>query len=275
MSTYAISTWLLGHVPADEAIRLMADAGFSEIELSAEWSPVVSAWEGDPAGVCERLDAAGISVPSVHSPRAGRILDAPDDDDRRASIQANTGYFDLMQAGGIPEIVIHPTGATGNDESDWPAAQNRAMESLKVLAEEAGDAGIRLAVENIGRGGRPGSTMASVLEMIDGLGEHVGLCMDIGHSRQAHLDLLDELSTALASGRLFTLHLHDVDAEGTDHYIPGEACIDFAPYLAMLREHGYDGGRTLEIRVAPEEDAPERLRQAGAVREEWTSLDAG
>lgn len=269
MTRYALSTWLVGEIPADDAVRLLSDAGFTQVELSAEWAPIVSAWEDDPTGVSERLAAAGISVPSVHSPRAGRRIDEPDEEERLASVQANIDYFDLMQAGGVREIVIHPTGATGNDESEWPAARERSMNSLKMLAEEAGDAGIRLAVENIGRDGRPGSTMASILEMIDGLGDHVGLCMDIGHSQMAHLNLLDELSTALASGRLFTLHLHDVDADGKDHYIPGEGCIDFAPYLAMLNEHGFEGGRTLEIRVAPADDAPERIRQVAAVREQW------
>jgi len=149
------------------------------------------------------------------------------------------------------------------------AVPGRSRESLKALADVAGSAGIRLAVENTGGGGRPGSTMASILEMIDGLGGHVGLCMGTGHSQQAHLDLLDELSMALSSGKLFPLHLHDVDSGGKDHYIPGEGCIDFDPYLERLRAHGYDRGRTLEIAVAPAEGVALRVQQAAAVRDQW------
>ncbi len=273
MSTYAISTWLFGHVPADDAIHLMAANGFTEAELSAEWAPITAAWEQDPAGVCEQLAEAGITVPSVHSPRDGRMLDLADDHERLSSVQANLRYFDLMQACGVPEIIIHPvSGAAGDNDDEWAAVPHRSRASLEVLAEKAGNAGLSLAVENIGRNGRPGSTMVSILELIDGLGDHVGICMDIGHTQQAQLDLLDELSTALTAGKLLSLHLHDVDPEGTDHYIPGEGCIDFAPFLDMLEEHDYKGGRTLEIRVAPPEEVVARIRQTAAVRERWESL---
>lgn len=276
MSTYALSTWLVGHVPAQEAAGLLADAGFTQTELSADWAPIVMAWEEDPVGVCGQLAAAGITVPSVHSPEKGRRLDLPDDDERMASVEDNIRYFGLMEACGIPEIIIHPvSGAAGADVEAWAAVPGRSRESLKALAEAAGRAGIRLAVENLGGNGWPGSTMASILEMIDGLGEHVGLCMDIGHSQQAHLDLLSELSTALSSGKLFTLHLHDVDPAGKDHYIPGEGCLDFGPFLGMLRAHGYDRGRTLEIAVAPVEQVAERVRQAAAVRERWEAEESG
>lgn len=271
--TYALSTWLVGNVAAGEAIDLVADAGFTQVELSAEWSQLVSAWEEEPAGVCARLDARGISVPSVHSPRKGRFLDLPDDGERRASVQDNIRYFGLMKACSIPEIIIHPvSGSTGNSSEAWALGAERSRESLEELAEAAGDARLRLAVENLGSGGRPGSTMESLLELIEGLGEHVGLCMDIGHSQQAQLDLLDELCTALSSRKLFTLHLHDVDPDGKDHYIPGEGCIDFLPFLSLLDEHDYDGGRTLEVAVASEDAVVERVQRTAAIRERWERL---
>ena len=270
MITYALSTWLVGQVPADEAIRLLADAGFTRTELSADYAPLVIAWEQDPVGTCARLAAAGVSVPSVHSPEPGRLLDLPDREQRLASVQANRRYFGLMQACGIPEIIIHPVSLTaGPDDAVWAGVPQRARESLQALAEAADAAGVRLAVENLGGGGRPGSTMASLLEMIDGLGDHVGLCMDIGHSQQARLDLLAELAVALSSGKLLTLHLHDVDASGQDHYLPGEGCLDFDAFLRRLRTQGYAGGRTLEIAVAPVETVAERVRQAAAVRQQW------
>ncbi len=270
MSTYAVSTWILANLPADDAIRLMADTGFVEAELSATGSPLVLAWESDPEGVTGRCADAGISVASIHSTHAARAISAPDEDTRRAAIDEHLRYFRLMDACALPEIVVHAvSGVPAGDATDWRAAQRRSEESLKVLAEEAGDAGIRLAIENAGKHDRPGSTMASILEMIDGLGDHVGLCMDIGHSQMAGLDLLDELATALSSGRLIALHLHDVAPDGTDHFIPGEGVIDFPPFLALLDEHDYDRGRTLEIRPAPPEDVVERMHTLAAVRDRW------
>lgn len=270
MTDYAISTWLLGNLTTGDAIRLMADAGFRQAELSSAWSPLVTEWEEDPAGVCARLSDAGISVPSIHNPATGRRLDVPDNDERIVSLQENTRYIELMQVCGIPEIIIHPvSGTAGDDDEAWAQVPGRSRESLKALAEAADAAGVRLAAENTGRGGRPGSTMASLLELIDGLGEHVGICMDIGHTQQAQLDLLDELATALSADKLFTLHLHDVDETGKDHWIPGEGCLDFAPFLAMLRDHGYDRGRTLEISPAAPEEAVARIQQVAEVRDRW------
>ncbi len=273
MSTYAISTWILANLPADDAIRLMSETGFVEAELSATGSPLLLAWENDPEGVFARLADAGITVASIHSTHAARAISSPDDDAREAAIHEHRRYFRLMEACGLPEIVVHAiSGVPAGDETDWQAAQRRSKESLKLLADEADRSGIRLAVENAGKDGRPGSTIASILEMIDGLGEHVGLCMDIGHSQMAGFDLLDELATALSSGRLIALHLHDVAPDGTDHFIPGEGIIDFEPYLAMLDEHDYDRGRTLEIRPAPPEDVVERMTKLAAVRDEWEAL---
>ena len=272
MADYAISTWLLGHLPREEAIRLLAEEGFTNIELSSAWSALVGAWENDPAGVVAELTAAGLTVDSIHNPSSGRSLDSPDDEERRASIEHNLRYIDLMQRSGIPEIVIHPvSGAAGQDDDAWAAVPARSRESLSELAKVAGQAGVRLAVENVGRNNRPGSSIASVLELIDGLGDHVGLCMDIGHSQQAGLDLLAELSTGLRSGKLFTLHLHDVDPNGKDHYVPGEGCLDLDPFLDMLDAHDFAGGRTLEISPVPAEEVPERLRQVAAVRDQWQS----
>jgi sugar phosphate isomerase/epimerase len=273
MSTYAVSTWILANLSADDAIRLMADTGFVEAELSATGSPLVLAWENDPEGVTDRLADAGISVASIHSTHAARAISSPDEDRRQAAIDEHIRYFRLMDACGLSEIVVHAvSGVPASNETDWRAAQRRSEESLKVLADEAGEAGIRLSIENAGKDGRPGSTMASILEMIDGLGDHVGLCMDIGHSQMAGLDLLDELATALSSGRLIALHLHDVAPDGIDHFIPGEGCIDFEPCLALLDEHDYAHGRTLEIRPAPPEDVVERMHKLAALRDDWERM---
>ena len=273
MNEYALSTWLVGNVEAEAAIRLMADAGFTQIELSAGWAPIVAQWESAPEETCARLADAGITVPSVHCPRMGRQIDLLDDDSRIASVQEDIRYFGLMQASGIPEIVIHPVsgGADRSDEA-WAATPAQSRKSLEALADAAEEAGLRLAVENLGRDGHPGSTMASILELIDGLGDHVGLCMDIGHSQQAQLDLLDELQIALSSGKLFTLHLHDVDIDGKDHRIPGEGCLDFVPFLQALRDQKYNGGRTLEVSAAPAEMVEERIGMTAAVRESWQRL---
>jgi sugar phosphate isomerase/epimerase len=272
MQRYAISSWICTSLPAERAIQELASVGFADVELSADASPLVKAWESDPVGTVQQLQLSGITVPSIHTPGAGRHLDDPDDETRRSAIAANVKYFSGMRQSEIREIVIHPTSPVDiSTEQKRAACEQRARASLEVLAQQAITTDIRLAVENLGTDpGRPCATMASLLQMIDGLGEHVGICFDIGHAEMAGLDLVDELKTVLSASKLFSLHLHDVSQAGKDHFIPGEGRIDFDAFLSVLNADGFAGGRTLEI-APPEADVPGRLRQVAAVRDAWES----
>ncbi len=269
MTQYAISTWIVEDLESDEAVEHLAVAGFKQVELSGGVSPLLKAWEDDPVGVREQLDAVGIGVPSIHCPRPGRHLDADDDTLRRSSIAANIGHFERMRTCGVEEIVIHPTSSADiSTDAKRAASRARSVESLRALAEQAAQMGVRMAVENLGRAPRPASTMAELLQMIEGLGDHVGVCLDIGHTDMADLHLLDELGTVLSAGKLFSLHIHDVSQEGKDHFLPGEGRLDFDAFLAKLDASDFHGLRTLEI-LPPQANVVERLREAAAVRNEW------
>ena len=275
MPDYAISTWIVDALPLDEAIAVIADAGFRAVEISGGTSPLLLGWEADPVGVRQKLDAAGVDVPSVHCPRAGRVLDAEDAAERQASVAANVQYFEWMRDCGIPEIVIHPTsGVDVSTDAKRAAARERSLESLKALAGPAADMGVSMAVENLGRDGRPGSFMADLVDMIDGLGEHVGLCHDVGHSQQAALDVLGETKAALAAGKLFSLHLHDVLPDNVDHFVPGEGVLDLPALIAELNAASFAGLRTLEVKP-PESDVVGRVQQVAAVKDEWAGMGAG
>jgi sugar phosphate isomerase/epimerase len=272
MPQYAISCWLTNPLSAPDAIAAMADAGFRRTELSDDDAPLTAAWEADPVAVTADLQAAGITVASVHTPVPGRYLDLPDEPKRLASVQANVDYFAKMAAAGVPEMVVHPiSGAAGLEGEALAAARARVRDSLQRLADAAGALGLRLGVENLGANVALAGSLQSLVELIAGLGDHVGLCHDIGHTVQAHLDPLAEVRVALQSGRLFSLHLHDVDASLRDHFIPDEGELDFVPYLAELAAHGYTGLRTLEIAPGRGETAA-RLAQAAAIRDRWEAL---
>jgi len=265
MEPYRICSWIVANVSAREAIECLAASGFTEVELSDSKSPLVQAWEKDPVGIREKLASAGIEVSSIHSPIPGWPLDAADKAARQASIQANLQYFGWMKECGIEEIVVHATraGALATEE-ERAASRARGMESLRVLADRAKQEDIRIAVENIG------GTMAELLQVIEGQGDHVGLCLDVGHAEAARLDLLHELKTAISAGKLFSLHLHDVSAEGKDHFLPGEGRINYDAFISELDASGFQGGRTLEI-APPKADLVGRLREAAALKDEWAS----
>ncbi len=272
MKSYGISGWIVSALTTDEAIEGIKCSDFNELELSGTGSGLLKAWEDGPVATCQKLSSVDIQVPSIHGPTAGRRLDHADEVARQASIAANFVYFDKMKSSGIPEIVIHPTGA-GDFSTQEKSAESRArsVESLKSLAERAGQMGLRLAVENLGRG-RPGSTLSDLLEMIEGTGDHVGICFDVGHAEQAGLDLIHELKTAASAGKLFSLHIHDVSDAGGDHFIPGEGRIDWDAFISELDACGFRGGRILEI-SPPEADVAERLCKLALLRDEWEGIE--
>lgn len=260
MKRYGISSWIVNDLPADEAIQALAAPGFRKIEISGSGSPLLQEWEDDPVIACQKLKSAGISVLSIHCPVAGRRLDDTDEATRQESIAANVVYFDKMRSSGIPEIVIHPTGSGDySTHEKHIESRTRSVESLKALAKHAKQMGVRMAVENLGSR-RPGSTLADLLEMIDGLGDHVGICFDIGHAEQAGLDLINELKTVTSSGKLFSLHIHDVNEKGRDHFIPGEGRINLNAIISALDACNFQGGRILEI-SPPETNVAERVQK--------------
>ncbi|MBT3377219.1 MAG: sugar phosphate isomerase/epimerase [Lentisphaerae bacterium] len=269
MTDYSISAWIVRDLPLAQGVSALASAGFASVELSADQCPLVQEWERDPVGLCTRLEGAGLTVPSIHCPQPGRFLDAADENARLDAVVANLRYLERMALCGVDEIVIHPTGAGGGADVAPEDSRARTLLSLQTLAARAGELGLRLAVENIGfKPGRPDSDMASLLTIIDGLGDHVGLCLDIGHTEIAGLDMVEELTIGLESGKLFTLHLHDVLPSGKDHVIPGEGRVDFTPFLAALNAAKFSGGRTLEI--APGKgDVAARLAQVSDVKRCW------
>ena len=266
---YGISTWITRDVPMQATLAALADTGFAFLELSAEEGELVQEWERDPRKTASLLAGVGLPATSVHCPVNGRFLDDPDTERRSMSVAENMRYFELMARSAIDLIVIHPTGS-GDYSTEEICSQRRkwSVESLTILAHRAGEMGLRMAVENLGRPPRPAATIEDILAMISGLGEHVGVCHDIGHSQQAHLDVCAETRTAAQSGKLMELHIHDVDLDGKDHYVPGEGCLEYAPLLVEWDAAIGNHRRVLEVSPPPE--APlRRLRKADAVQGEW------
>lgn len=266
MACYGLSSWIAARLSPTDAIAAISAAGFTQVELSDDQAPLVRSWEADPVAVTGQMRDDGIRLTSVHSPLNGRFLDLVDERSRLASIAANMVYLDLMAACGVPEMVLHPVSAWQTPPpTDLGAFRADIVDSLARLAARADDLGLRLSVENLGG---ISASMSGVLDLIVDFDDHVGLCLDVGHAVQNGLDPLHETRIALQSGRLFALHLHDVDAAGVDHFLPGEGVVDLPAILAELDRADFAGLRTLEIARA-EERVAERILQAGAVRACW------
>lgn len=76
------------------------------------------------------------------------------------------------------------------------------------------------------------------------------MLLDIGHLYQIGIDLSEAVH--MFRHRLLDVHVHDAilekDFRRATHLPVGKGTIDFADLINFLREAGYDGWLTLEIR---------------------------
>ncbi len=261
MEEYSISSWIVRDIrPFESAAELLAESGFKKIELSGTGSVLFEDWQKDCRGTTKKLEDLELEISSIHCPGGARSdLASTDDSAREKSLEINISFFEKMRDCGITEYVLHP----GEGYTESPAKEEQNKKSILYLAEHAGKNGIRLEIENTLAKPCPRATVGELAELIRGTGAHVGLCLDIGHSARAGLDPLDEVCGGLDSGRLFSLHLHDLNSEKTDHFPPGEGILDMARIIEELDSRGFSGSRIVEIRPCEEaEEAARRLRAA-------------
>ena len=136
-----------------------------------------------------------------------------------------------------------------------------------------------MAVENLPdcvgeeRGTRPGVRVDDLLRLIEGLGEHVGILLDVGHCNISDTDPAAEAH--LAGDKLLELHLQDNEGiPGEDqHLLPGLGTIDWEALLDALDAMGYSGLRTFE--AGRPEPSDELLRRLGTLRTTWRARSGG
>lgn len=268
MAIYGLATYILNPLPRDRALAKVVEAGFSQMELAGTQGHLDD-WPANPGQLRRVLQAVGLSAPSVHAPQAAWNITASDDAERAVAIEAAIASFEQTAEVGAEIVICHPNGpgvpyTVEEYEENWA----HSRESLAILAERARAAGVKMAVENLPARGqpRPGATVGQVLGMIEGLGDHVGICLDAGHSNANGRDAASE---ALEVGeKLFALHIQDNDGCGEDqHLLPGRGTTDWGAFLDALDTMSFQGIRTLE--VGSSEGLDPTLVALATLRREW------
>jgi sugar phosphate isomerase/epimerase len=259
----------------DQAAQVAAEAGFCRVELSI-WPEHLGDWWLQPERTRERLATYGLVADSVHSPETAWDNNAIAEPARLASVAAAREAIWAAAAVGARLVVVHPnrSGQQGSGGAD-PQATERTRASLADLATTADDAGVRLALENMPArtADRPGVRVAELLAMIAGLGDHLGVLLDVGHCNISGTDPCAE--ARLAGNKLLAMHLQDNEGlPGQDqHLFPGMGTIDWDRLLDTLDEIGYGGLRTFEVGAGASQ--PELVTMLGALRQTWRARKGG
>ena len=245
------------NLTTEEAIDLMADAGFDAIDFSfhikKEYSSENTDGQAGKARFTEwrkRAEARGLVFNQAHAPEGSSFKDMDKTVQRFHEIRRairNASYL------GIPHIVVHPVQHLPYCEPGVPEQlfemNMKFYNALKPYCEEYG---VKICLENMWQ--EPNgkidhstcSTPEEFVRYLDSLNsEWFIACLDIGHAPLVGVDPCD-LIRALGKDRLKALHVHDVDGVDDLHTLPYFAKINWDSVCASLKEIGYTGDLTFE-----------------------------
>ncbi len=170
---------------------------------------------------------AGVTIDSLHGPHGESCdLAAPEPAARQAAVALWRELLEPFAATGCRVAVLHPS-AGRTPRADRAEAARRLADSLAELLPAAQQAGLLLALENLGPGqfGCREEELLAVLEACDS--PALGLCFDTGH---AHLTRrLLPLHDALAA-RCVHYHISDNDQLADHHAPPPYGTIPWQPF---------------------------------------------
>jgi len=246
----SLSTHLFAFHDLDEAIvSLFPRYGFSLAEIWA--MPPHFPWGDEPAAdaVAKRMASHGIRVASVHAPLYPDVrtykkdrwysLSSVDEAHRIASVEATARTSGWLSRNGGGTVVLHTSFPAGQ----WyPHRWGAFLSSMNELLD-AVPPGVRFAVENTPVDSGQVSIIRDIVDRYPA--ERVGICLDLGH---AHIQE-NALSAVRAAGpRLIHVHASDNHGKKDEHLVPGKGAIPWDHVTAALRETGFDGPFTVELR---------------------------
>ncbi len=190
------------------------------------------------------LEENGLTVDSVHAPfPEGDRLFSLDEAERAESIRQCQIAMDTAAELDGRIVVIHLIQPYGIPEGEVRTEMiEHGRRSVSVLAEQAADRGVKLALEN-GQKRAYDQVLEDLLTEFDT--EHVGFCYDSGHEnvQGTCFRMLEQFGH-----RLLTVHIHDNHGSDT-HVLPYEGTTDWDGFREVFHGLDYSGNLLLEVGI--------------------------
>jgi len=254
----SLSTHLFVFRDLDESIvSLFPKFGFLTAELWAMPPHFPYADPGAAREISSLLARHGVRVASLHAPLYPDVrsykkdrwysLSSEDESHRRESVGAVAAAGTWLARNGGGTLVLH----TGFPLENWyPRRWGAFLGSLNELLD-AVPGNVRFAVENTPI---PSGRVEIVMDIVARYPEErVGVCLDLGH---AHIE--GDVGNAIRESAPRLIHVHASDNHGDedDHLVPGRGGIPWKEVYALLREIGFPGPFTVELRDTTGGDDP-------------------
>jgi sugar phosphate isomerase/epimerase len=243
--------------PVEEAIRRIADLGYTGIELMADtphlWPEDVT--PGQIEKVRRLLEDRGLAISNVNAFMMNKIGDKrqpywhpswiePDLDYRRIRIEHTKHALTMARQLGAPHITTEPGGPISG-ESQRESAMQTFVEMLRPVLDHAEREGVKLLVEP-----EPGLLIENMPQWLDFrsriASRMMGLNYDVGHFYCVSEPLARSIE-ALAP-QIDHVHVEDIALTRVHHHlVPGDGAIDFEEVFAAFRKISYVGWVTVEL----------------------------
>ena len=267
-----------------DALRKVKNSGFDETELIAEGSIWTDGKVPDIELFKQTLKEVELLPRSIHAPYTTVNLESADIAVRKKSVSQVQSAIRFISELGGEVVVVHPTGsvdtnAEPRDSFTFGESVKYIGESVYELSQTAKECDIKIALENLpskpewGWIVRPLESMQQLRSFLQAFDDkHVGICMDVGHTRLSALDVGEQVK--IAGDRLFALHIQDGDGPLDCHRPPGQGVIDFDSFGQALSDIKFDGAWTMEVISRNTQSNPEEVgSQTAQVANIW--LDRG
>ncbi|HQJ51750.1 MAG TPA: sugar phosphate isomerase/epimerase [Anaerolineae bacterium] len=252
-------TWIFGDQPLPDIAQRLAAAGADGMELMGN----LEAYPPGKVNAC--LRESGLKVLSLTPENVD--LAHPDPQVRSQALEYYYRLLDLAAEVGNPVVCCH--GAVGRIRAIGPHEDERRWFLLGVqrIAERAGQAGLRIALEVLNRyEAHLLNTAGEALAFAREVGaDNVGLLLDCYHMNIEEEDLRSAIGTA--GDRLFLFHAADSNRQAV-----GRGHTDWPGVLRALRDARYTGDLVLEC-TAPGPDPFTPIKGEGWQEMVWQYVE--
>ena len=236
--------WTLGtHLPLDERLESVAEAGYRAVELAGEYAT----WsEDDFRRHNATKRALGITFDCIASSMVGpgrarhNASDPSQCEDFLADVRTD---LKIMKKIECPEMIVMAGDLVPGLS---PHAQyDTCVATLKRAAEVAGSQGVTVLVENVDLEENPNyiaRTAADVFQLVADVGHpQIKVCYDLYHAQISGGNLIANLERYI--DLVGKVHIGDVPG----HHEPGTGEINFSNIYKKLAELDYDGYVAMEF----------------------------
>jgi hexulose-6-phosphate isomerase len=247
----------------EEALRAAKDAGYEGLEaLMREDGPISpAASDGDLAGAKALAAEVGVEITSLCPSVPGLDLSAPDDETWGQSLELVRALLRCGRGVGASAVLVVPGRVT--ETNPYDAVYERVFDALRAVREDAQQAGVCIAVENVWN-----KFLLSPVEtalLLDNVGsEWVGNYHDTGNMM---IWGYPEQWIRILGPHVKKVHFKDFQRAGYEWKPLGEGDVDFAGVMRELRNLGYDDYVISEVStdLASLEETAEAMRRVIAL----------